>query len=226
MTYLFDQSKIKTDLTNYFTKENARLRDFGNSVNQTFEAYVFTGVIKWYKSRKWKVIIVNPTSGQFKNQFRLKFTTRGAPVNFSYAEIKKGNQKFQIRHQLRISTKSYKTKNIKSANICCDVAIIENLDLTNYKTYFAVPNNHLIAFGEAKHMSAYAELIASFIGMVHELTPTKLKRTRTKKWKRKDHISPFLYVSGNLYSTAEGLLETIIQRKYDLDIYSHSKPLI
>lgn len=226
MTYLFDQSKIKNELSNYFKKENARLKDFGNNVNQTFEAYVFTGVVKWYKSNQWKVAIVNPSNGQFKNQFRLKFTTRGAPVNFSFAEIKKKNKKFQIRHQLRIATKSYKDSNKKSANICCDVAIIDDLDLSNYKTYFAVPNKHLIAFGEAKHMSAYAELIASFIGMVHELTPSKLKRIRTKNWKKIDHISPFLYVSGNLYYTAEGLLETINQRKYDLDIFSHSYPLI
>ena len=86
--------------------------------------------------------------------------------------------------------------------------------------------NHIgIAFGEVKHMSAYAELIASFIGLVHELKPEKLKRTRSKKWTMKENISCFLYVSGILYKTAEGLVETIEKRKYDVDIYSFSNPM-
>jgi len=110
-------------------------------------------------------------------------------------------------------------------NICCDVAVIQDLDLTRYKTFHAVPNDSLITFAEAKHMSAYAELVAGFVGMVFELTPSKLRRIRTKTQKPTNHISPFLYVSGILYATAQGILETIRNRKFDIDIYSNDDPL-
>jgi len=83
----------------------------------------------------------------------------------------------------------------------------------------------LIAFGEVKHMSGYAELIASFIGLVHELKPDKLQKIRKRGWRQTDNISCFLYLSGILYKTAEGLIETIEKRKYDIDIFSFNNPM-
>jgi hypothetical protein len=61
-------------------------------------------------------------------------------------------------------------------------------------------------------MSAFAELIAGFIGVVHEMQPRRLKRGA--RFSRKtEHLPPFLYVSGYLYPTAQGLLETIRERE-------------
>jgi hypothetical protein len=102
---------------------------------------------------------------------------------------------------------------------------MQNVDIDGFSSDSAISNDLLIAFGEVKHMSAYAELIASFIGLVHELQPEKLKKIRVGKWKRGDTISSFLYVSGLLYRTAEGLVETIERRKYDIDIYSFNNPM-
>jgi hypothetical protein len=58
------------------------------------------------------------------------------------------------------------------------VAVISDTDLSDYGTDDYLESSHLITFGEAKHMSAFAELIASFIGLVHELLPDKLDRLR------------------------------------------------
>jgi hypothetical protein len=102
---------------------------------------------------------------------------------------------------------------------------MEDVDIDGFSSDTAISNDLLIAFGEVKHMSAYAELIASFIGLVHELKPEKLKKIRVRKWQRGDTISSFLYVSGLLYRTAEGLVETIEKRKYDIDIYSFNNPM-
>jgi len=85
-----------------------------------------------------------------------------------------------------------------------------------YKTDIAIPNEQLLSFGEAKHMSAYTELIASFIGMVHELIPEELNPEE----KIEDDILPFLYVSGGLYKTAKGIYKTIKNRGYKINIYS------
>ena len=101
---------------------------------------------------------------------------------------------------------------------------MEDMDLSTFTTDSAIPNNWLIAFGEVKHMSAFAELVASFVGLVHELTPRRLKRVRIKDYKN-EHIAPFLYASGIMYPTAKGILQTIKRRKFDIDVYSVEDPI-
>jgi len=216
-----DQAVLKQQLAALFNTEKDKFSYFGSRVNQTFEAFVFASVIKWYQNNSWETSFHHPfNSTTNKPQPKLKFSTRGRPDGYSYIIAKKGDQVIQIRHQIRVATTKYKKDNIHRANICLDVAVLNNIDLSHYKTYFAVPNKELITFAEAKHMSGYAELLASFIGLVHELQPFRLKRIRTKKYSKPPHHAPFLYVSGTLYSTAEGLKETIEKRKFDIDIYS------
>jgi hypothetical protein len=222
--YLFDQAAVKSQLKDFFIIEKATINNFGSTVNQTFEANVFAEVIKWYREKGWLVNIISPIINGIPT-FKLKFNTRGAPSNYSYAQCTKEEQVCQIRHGLRTHTKSYDSRNNKSANIVCDIVIMKDTDINNFSSDTALSNDLLIAFGEVKHMSAYAELIASFIGLVHELQPERLKKIRVNRWQRGDTISSFLFVSGLLYRTAEGLVETIEKRKYDIDIYSFNKPM-
>jgi hypothetical protein len=217
--YDFDQAKAKKELMQFFQNEKANLNSFGNKVNQTFEAYTFTKTVKWFKNKGWTVQIVNPKKNG-KKVFNLKFSTRGEPAKYSYFVCKKNDIKCQIRHQLRVATKAHDDNNKFRSNICCDVVILEDISLEGYKTDSALPNKNLISFGEVKHMCAFAELIAGFVGMVHELQPSRLKNIRAKKWSVGDYIPPYMNVSGHLYHTAKGLNETIKKRKYDIDVYS------
>ena len=222
--YLFDAEKITNELQNYFSKNKSEISSFGTHINQIFEAYVFTSTVKMYKLKGWIVEIINPKIKGVEN-FRLKFNTRGRPNNYSYALCKKNKRYCQIRHQLRVRTASSKAE-YDIANICCDVAIINSIDLSLLSTDEPINNNDLISFGEAKHMSAYAELIASFIGLVHELLPDNLRDGYRKGLDFKpQHLPPFLYVSGIVYPSAKGIIETIRYRDYNIDIYSHDAPL-
>ncbi len=66
-------------------------------------------------------------------------------------------------------------------------------------------------------MSAFAELIGGFIGIVHELLPKKLKRH--EKLKRNPiHPYPFLFVSGFSNPSAKGVIATILERGYRISI--------
>jgi hypothetical protein len=220
--FLFNQKKAREDLKKFFEDQKDEINDFGSKVNQTFEAFIFALVINFYKKEGWKVEIINPEG---KSEFRLKFNTNGTPKNYSYIKCSKKDKICLIRHQQRAFTYSYSSKNKEKANICCDIVVFEDVDLSNYKSSDAIPNENLISFGEVKHMSAFAELLASFIGLVHELKPEKIKKIRDSSWKRNDHISPFLYASGFLNPTAKGIKETIQNRKYDFDIYSIEYPM-
>jgi hypothetical protein len=213
--YLFDQAQTQKDLLNFFGVYHAQLDSFGRYVNQTFEAFALAQTIKWYMVRNWKVSCVNPKGGQF----RLKFSTRGKPVNFSFFILKNEGQTIHVRHQLRVGIRHNLTS---SANINLDVAVYKETDLTKYALDDFLPNQELISFGEAKHMSAYAELMANFIGLVHELLPEKLDNIRNEDINNPTtHIPPFMIVSGILYHTAKELKNSIADRGYDIDVYDY-----
>jgi hypothetical protein len=220
--YLFDQAKEKENLNTFFKKNNSLLTSFGSTVNQTFEAYVFANCIKWYERNGWNIQIINPRKGRYKNKFQLKFNTRGAPAHYSYALCTKNDRMIQIHHGLRVATRYNSIENEYSANICLDVAIIKQTYMIEYETDMAIPNENLICFGEAKHMSAFAELIAGFIGMVHELMPEMLESDVNVN---KNEMQPFLYVSGRLNPTAKGIRETINRRNMRIRIYSFDDPM-
>lgn len=220
--YLFDQNSAKNSLQDFFSTNGSLLASFGKTVNQTFEAHVFAICIKWYKANGWNITIQNPKNGSYKGKFQLKFNTRGAPRHYTYAICAKDQQVIQIRHGLRVSTRYESIVKKNPANICLDISIIKDNDLTDYDTSDSLPNDQLVSFGEAKHMSAFAELIANFIGMVHELMPEYLTKKKTKK----NHLNPFLYVSGYLNPTAKGIKETIENRNIQIEIYSFENKMV
>ncbi len=226
--YEFDQAQHKQALVDFFDQHRASINDFGSKVNQTFEAFTFAQCIKWYRNKGWSVSIQNPVING-RSTFRLKYSTRGKPENYSYALCEKGGEYCQIRHQLRVETfygkligKRFKQK----SNIVCDIAIIDDVPLGHLKGSMHCFNKHLISFCECKHMSAYAELLASFIGLVHELLPKKLRRVRVGSHVADDHLPPCLHISQSLYPTAAGVLKTIEKRKYDVDVYWHGQQMV
>jgi hypothetical protein len=218
-TYLFDQEQWKQKLKDLFVSHKAELDSFGTRVNQTFEAAVFAKTIQWHKNNGWRVDIRNPKK---KNQyiFKLKFSTRGAPGGYTHVLCEKENELIEIRHQLRAKIYHQPSWGVE-ANICCDIAIIKIVEnLNKMPSDFAIENEDLISFGEAKHMSAYPELIASFVGLVHELRPECLDNIRNNTdFKQSNTVAPFLYLSGYLSGTADAMQTSITERGYNVDIY-------
>jgi hypothetical protein len=222
-----DINLIRDDLRDFFVEKRRDFTVFGSTVNQIFEAFVFASVIRWYEMKGWKTKFVHPKSLNKSQQpvLKLKFNTRGRPDAYSYAVCVLKNESIQIRHGLRVATRKHRNKQKYPANIVLDVAVIANTDLKNFGTDSALENVALLTFGEAKHMSAFAELLANFVGLVYELQPERLKRVRHKKWTPGSHLSPFLYVSGFLYRTALGIQESCQFRRFDFDIFTRTKEL-
>lgn len=218
-----DRTALEKKLADFFESRGRDVSRFGSTVNQTFEAFVFAATLSWYRSRGWSVTIIHPKLDDDDNskELRLKFSTRGRPGRYSHAVCRKGDEEAHVRHQLRVATRWHTSRNPTPANICLDVAVIKPINISHFSTYDYLPNDALLSFGEAKHMSAFAELLESFLGLVHELQPERLKRIRVRAHdpNTRNHPAPFLYVSGQLYTTAEGVLWTMERRKYDLDVY-------
>lgn len=224
-----DVGALTPALNTFFAENRSEISRFGNTVNQTFEAFVVAQMVAWFRARpEWTVEIINPENASARPEFRLKFSTRGRPGGYSYVRCTStSGDVVQIRHQLRVATRHHRDSDRPAANVCLDVAVIKDVDLSEFGTNDFVDNASLITFGEAKHMSAFAELVANFIGLVHELQPERLKRVRLGSWRsrQKEYPSPFLFVSGHLFYTAQGIHNTITRRKFDLDVYTKSNLL-
>jgi hypothetical protein len=229
-----DIAKCKNHLADVFQDKRQDLSLFGSTINQIHEAFVFGELIRYYRSKGWKVEIVNPsasksaTSPPAQAKLRLKFSTRGKPSAYSYARCTKGKKVAQIHHQLRVATATAKKFRADKANVCLDVAVIKEFDVSALSSDDPVANKQLITFGEAKHMVAFAELLAGFVGMVHELQPKRLRISKSTETGRSRLSSPlpFLYVSGWLNPTAQGILSTIKKRGFEIDLYSQDDHLV
>ncbi len=225
-----DQDRVKDALASFFEEEKKEFADFGQTVNQTFEAFVFASVVAWYRRKGWRVALVHPrstpagTGASRQGVVKLKFSTRGRPSGYTYALCRRGRVAVEVRHNLRVATRNYEPGGYPPANVCLDVAVIRSGDLSELKTDDHVDNDSLVTFGEAKHMSAFAELLANFLGLVHEMLPDHLaeRRPYIGPLPDRDHIAPFLYVSGFLLHTARGIHETIRRRGFDVDVYDHT----
>jgi hypothetical protein len=218
-----DQSAIRQSLSSFFSDNKSSISSFGNTVNQCFEAYVFVSIINWYAENGWTVALVHPNGAD--GVARLKFNTRGRPNNYTYASCAKANGRLQVRHALRVATEHHQPGQKNDANIVLDVAVIRDANLASFTSGDHLDNSELITFAEAKHMPAFAELIAGFIGLVHEVDPMRLTKSRSRKPKRPTHLRPFLYVSGHILPTAKGIVETIQARGFELDVYDYTTEL-
>lgn len=223
MALWVDQDGVKESLARFFDDEKKDFAAFGLTVNQTFEAFVFASMVSWYKGRGWRVELVHPKGSPQTTAVKLKFNTRGLPSGYTYALCRKAGVAIEVRHALRVATRHHSAGTFPAANVCLDVAVIASHDLSALKTNDHVENGKLLVFGEAKHMSAFAELVANFIGLVHEMMPEHLEATRPYigPLPDREHLAPFLYVSGYLYPTARGVYDTVRMRGLDVDVYDH-----
>ncbi len=209
-----DQEKIREQLAQFFKYNYSELDTFGRTVNQTFEAFVFASVIRWYNKKGWKIHFQHPKNNMGK--VHLKYTTMGRPDKYTYAIAIKGKEKIEIRHNIRIRS-AHSNSEYPVASFVIDVGVLKAGYASNLSTYDPVDNENLITFAEAKHMTAFAELISSFIGAVHELMPKKLKKYKPLK-NTPLHPSPFLFVSGFTNPSAAGVIKTITERGFRISI--------
>jgi len=117
-----ETGKVQTRLAKFFSENKAEIQNFGSTVNQTFEAFVFASTVNWYVNHGWSIEFRNPQSSS--KFVKLKFNTRGQPKLYTYALCTKDNQKIQVRHGLRVATKHHRIELAYPANVVLDIAVI------------------------------------------------------------------------------------------------------
>ena len=160
-----------------------------------FEIGCFLSLIDMYEKKKFNIKAKNLKDGIF----RYLTTPNGDPDNFSYIEISKETETYQIRQQVRIVTSKderiYFTPDIVVIKgIAKILGKKDKLYANGRRTFFYVKSSKVIAAHECKSLEPFPELFASFIGMFILAHDWQAKGIKTSK--KHTHLAPSLFVGG------------------------------
>jgi hypothetical protein len=219
-----DIQEFRRELSGFLKSFRSTLRQEVSRANQFFEMACLAYCAQYYRNRGFKVIERNIFGSN--REFRFKLGPAGYPENFSYFELEPSVEspdaiRFEIRHncliQIAFDSDIFLCPDICVINLGCieEQAESGRPIARGKKTYF-VPNRALQTFIEAKHFNPIPELLASFIGLLHELKQDVFSGAIATK--RPHHIAPSLAVSG-FGTWRVYLLKESLCRRFRINIF-------
>lgn len=155
-----------------------------------FELGCFHALIDYYRANDFNVTVCNLKKGEFK----YLTTPAGNPSNFSFVEVEKDDQKFEIRQQIRVM--SYIDERIcftPDIVVLRSGALIQGRLLDEYankkKQMFSILSSDVLSLFECKSMQPYPELFVSFIGYQSLVFSAGARESA--------HLPPTLFVGGS-----------------------------
>lgn len=213
----FAEKEIKEFLTN----RKAMLHKISESLSNAFEALsiiYFSSAYEEILGYK-KAIPMNLEKG---DRYRFMCSTNGNPSNFSYILLEKDGQRFEIRHNLKVGG-ALDSDLIYTADIAVvkEGSVKEKIPQRKKRKEYWVANDDLITFAECKNLAAYSMLIAQFLGIVMELMPNHIVKSKNRDLRRKfagNHIFPSLLIANHTWPGAKKVKESIDRRLYSVII--------
>lgn len=171
------------------------------------------GVMMHYRAVGFTVKVQNPRG---RASFRVKISTRGHPCDYSRVICSREREVVEIHSNLLVRGAH------GSGVYCVDVGVVREGVVPSQKTstrFEPLPNEDLKTFAEAKKLVVYPMLLAQFIGIVHEITPSFLRR-KDPLFGERGHLPPSLVALGNLSGTSAEIIDGFNRRGFQLKIAS------
>lgn len=203
-----DAAKVSAAVVGFARDHKITLEFLGNRQTQLLEVGATVGVVQHYRSQGYETEICNPKG---ESSFRLKLGTAGHPADYSRVLCKRdGSGVCEIHSNL--SVRGAHDQGV----YCVDVAVVEpeTVPSTKGKTkWLAIDNCKLITFAEVKKLVVYPMLLAQFVGIVHEILPHCVRRSR-RRLHSSQHLEPTLIALGHLSGNSDVILRSFRKRKY------------
>lgn len=206
---------FEKDLTDFSNKYKVLLAEHSKRISDYFEMTCYNLIIRYYEKKGYGVSVQNLKDGKF----RFKCSPTGLLKNFSYFKAtksdKQGNQEVvYIYHNA--TTQSAFDDGVFTTP---DIVISKTDTPSETKDYYAtkkilsyIPQESLVTFCEAKHLSPFPELMVNFIGTVYELKPECLNNSIGHL--KSNHIAPSLMMSGALGKPTKKIRDSFEKRYY------------
>lgn len=201
-------AEIETAMKNFIAKHSMQFKDLALRETALLELGALTMASEHYRLKGYVVTVENPKNGLFA----AKLSSAGHPFNFSWFRCELDGNVFEIHSNLAVEG-AHKD----GARYVVDVAIV-NGDTAVPKTKPKIPwdkleNESLSTFVEVKKLIVYPMLLAQFVGIVHEISPQSLKKSKSTS-APSDHFPPSLISLGYLQGTSAKVLNGFVKRKY------------
>jgi hypothetical protein len=191
---------IEKELKAFINKHSVEFEKLAVRETALLELGALTMAAEHYRLAGFTVTVENAINGLF------------VPYNFSWFKCVKGEELYEIHSNLSVMG-GHKD----DAVYVVDVAVVVGDDkvpkVKPKQKWVALDNNALATFAEVKKLVVYPMLLAQFIGIVHEIAPSKLKRLKAGV-PADDHFPPSLITLGYLTATSSNALKGFAKRKF------------
>lgn len=177
---------IEKELKAFINKHSVQFEHLAVRETALLELGALTMATEHYRLAGFTVTVENAINGLFV----AKLSSRGYPYNFSWFKCVKGDELYEIHSNLSVMG-GHKDE----AVYVVDVAVVVGDDKVPKakpkQKWVALDNNALATFAEVKKLVVYPMLLAQFIGIVHEIAPSRLKKLKAGL-PADDHFPPSL----------------------------------
>lgn len=158
---------VEEKIERFSKKHSVNYRKSEREISASFEIGCFHALSEFYE-RNFDVVPANLTA---KNEYRYLTTPNGNPINFSFIQLRRDNEEFELRQQVRIRSHLNPdiafTPDMVVIPAGTDIHTAKDADYAGGKrSFFCVDSKHVVAAHECKSMNPFPELLISFIGML------------------------------------------------------------
>lgn len=206
---------FEKELKDFSNRYKVMLAEHSKRISDYFEMTCYSLVIRFYERKGYELSVQNLQSGKFK----FKCSPTGLLKNFSYFKAtrldRQGNEDVVYIYHNATSQSAFDEKVFTTP----DIVVSKTNTPSETKDYYAtrktlsyIPNDELVSFCEAKHLSPFPELMINFMGTVHELKPECVNDDAEHL--ESDHIAPSLMMSGSFGKPTRRIQESFEKRYY------------
>jgi hypothetical protein len=182
--------QFENELYSFFDRNKVVIKNNSKRLCHFFEMACYSRVVHYYRNQNFTIQPRSPMGNE--SVFKFKSTTRGSPNNYSFFRISRNivnsaqdRKEYDIRSNIPIRS-SY-----DSGTYVPDIVVSNASDELDIQQ---IENQNLITFCEVKYLKPHPEMLANFIGMLHELTPDLLDGPNVRGGL---HPAPALIASGH-----------------------------
>jgi hypothetical protein len=231
------KKQLQDRISSFLSDFSVQLREVAEALPAIFEASCYISFVRYYSSDE---SIELRCENLIDGHFRFRTTTNSFPWRYSFFTALRrcqDDQKdplFEIRHNQQVA--GAWTEKVKAGStpplFAVDVAVLEigalpHLPFGQTTGPKWVQNSQLITFGEAKMLTAYPMLIAQFFGVVHEVAPACVGRTRRRRGvaifvrPTHPHPPPVLFLAGTVSKGAGPCIDSLYRRKCEFRVVAN-----
>lgn len=207
--------EFEQELVEFSNKYKMTLEEHSKRISDYFEMTCYNLIIKYYEKKGFVLEPQNLRGGKF----RFKCSPTGLLKNFSFfkasnSDINGKGEVIFIYHnataQSAFDDKVFTTPDIVISRTNMPTETSDYYSTKKSISY--IPNEDIVSFCEAKHLSPFPELMVNFMGSVHELKPDCMDDS--VEHVESMHVAPSLMMSGTLSKPTRKIQASFEKRYY------------